>query len=112
MKSTPVAPGESAVEPTQAHVEAFGALAHPSRLEIVALMARERREMAVGEIHTALGIPAPTLSHHLDLLRRARLLKSRRETRFVYYSVRPEMVTELARLLTACCDGSSPGPGA
>ena len=112
MESPSAVPDAQPLEPTQAHVEAFGALAHPSRLQIVALLARERREMAVGEIHGALGIPAPTLSHHLDLLRRARLLRSRKETRFVYYSVRPEMVTELARLLTACCDGSSTGPGA
>jgi DNA-binding transcriptional ArsR family regulator len=104
MKSSPARQEEQpSFEPTEAHVEAFGALAHPSRLQIVALLARVRREMAVSEIRAALGIPAPTLSHHLDLLRRAGLLKSRRETRFVYYSVRPEMVTELARLLTACC---------
>jgi len=48
-------------------------------------------------------VPGPTLSHHLDLLRRAGLIQSRREERYVYYSVRREMVSELVRLLTACC---------
>jgi hypothetical protein len=30
-------------------------------------------------------------------------VQSRREERFIYYSVRPETVSELVRLLTACC---------
>ena len=48
-------------------------------------------------------VPAPTLSHHLDQLRRAGLIESRREERYIYYSVRTDLVTELVRLLTACC---------
>lgn len=49
------------------------------------------------------GIPGPTLSHHLDRLRRAGLVQSRRAERFIYYSVKKEIVSELVRLLTACC---------
>ena len=48
-------------------------------------------------------IPAATLSHHLDILRRAGLIESRKEARFVYYRVNREAVSELVRLLTACC---------
>jgi DNA-binding transcriptional ArsR family regulator len=48
-------------------------------------------------------IPGPTLSHHLDLLRRAGLVESRKEERYIYYSVQRETATTLARLLTACC---------
>ena len=33
----------------------------------------------------------------------AELVQSRREGTFVYYSTKPEMVSELVRLLTACC---------
>jgi hypothetical protein len=42
------------------------------------------------------------LSHHLDLLRRADLVQSRREGTFIYCTPRPDMVSELVRLLTAC----------
>jgi DNA-binding transcriptional ArsR family regulator len=84
-------------------VEALKALAHPSRLEIFFLLVRAGREVPAGEIQARLEIPGPTLSHHLDRLRRARLVRSRREERFVYYATRPEMVSELVRLLTACC---------
>jgi DNA-binding transcriptional ArsR family regulator len=85
------------------HVEAFKALAHPTRLQVFFFLVRAGREVSVGEIQTELEIPGPTLSHHLDILRRAGLLASRREERFIYYMPRPEMVSELVRLLTACC---------
>ncbi|HET9488137.1 MAG TPA: metalloregulator ArsR/SmtB family transcription factor [Methylomirabilota bacterium] len=85
------------------HVEAFKALAHLSRLQIFFFLVRAGREVAAGEIQAELEIPGPTLSHHLDLLRRAGLVVSRRQERFVYYSVRSETVSELVRLLTACC---------
>jgi len=85
------------------HVEAFKALAQLSRLQVFFTLVRAGRELAVGEIQEAVGIPGPTLSHHLDVLRRAGLVQSRKEERFVYYSIEREAVTTLVRLLTACC---------
>jgi DNA-binding transcriptional ArsR family regulator len=91
------------LQATDRHVEAFKALAHPTRLQVFFFLVRRGTEVAAGEIQAELEIPAPTLSHHLDLLRRAGLVQSRKEERFVYYSTRPEMVSELVRVLTACC---------
>jgi ArsR family transcriptional regulator len=85
------------------HVEAFRALAHLSRLQIFFTLVKAGRELSVGEIQQIVDIPAPTLSHHLDVLRRAGLLESRKEERYIYYSVQRERVTDLVRLLTACC---------
>lgn len=85
------------------HVDALKALAHPGRLDVFFTLVKARGEMSAGEIQEALGIPAPTLSHHLDQLRRAGLLKSRRQERFIHYAVDPAMVNDLVRLLTACC---------
>jgi DNA-binding transcriptional ArsR family regulator len=85
------------------HAEAFKALAHLSRLQIFFFLVREAREVPAGAIQAELEIPGPTLSHHLDVLRRAGLVQSRKEERFVYYSARPDTVSELVRLLTACC---------
>jgi len=59
--------------------------------------------VSAGDIQEAVGIPAPTLSHHLGLLRRASLVQSRREDRHIYYSVNAERVSDLVRLLTDCC---------
>jgi len=85
------------------HVEAFKALAHPGRLDVFYTLVKARGELAAGDVQAAVGLPAPTVSHHLAELRRAGLIESRREERFIYYSVRTDMVTDLVRVLTACC---------
>lgn len=94
---------QTAIRASKGHVDALKALSHLTRLQIFFFLVRARRESPAGEIQEALKVPAPTLSHHLDKLRRAGLIQSRKEERFVYYSVRREMVSELVRLLTACC---------
>src|SRR5216684_3548492 len=85
------------------HVEAFKALGHLTRLQVFFFLFLAGREVSVGEIQAAVEIPGPTLSHHLDALRRAGLVESRKEERYIYYSVQRETATTLARLLTACC---------
>ena len=99
MKTTPVA----RLEAREEHVEAFKALAHLSRLQVFFCLVRAGKERSVGEIQAELEIPGPTLSHHLDVLRRAGLVENRKEERYIYYSVKREAVTALVRLLTACC---------
>jgi DNA-binding transcriptional ArsR family regulator len=93
----------SALEAEGAHVDAFKALAHLGRLEVFLFLVRARGEVSAGAIQEGLGVPGPTLSHHLDQLRRAGLVESRRQERYIYYSVRRDMVTALVRMLTACC---------
>ena len=85
------------------HAEAFKALAHLTRLQVFFFLVRAGHEVAVGEIQEALAVPGPTLSHHLDQLRRAGLVQSRREERHIFCSVNRRLVTDLVRLLTACC---------
>ena len=85
------------------HVDAFKALAHLTRLQVFFFLVRARGEVSAGEIQEAVEVPGPTLSHHLDQLRRAGLIESRKEERYIYYSVRRDTVTALVRVLTACC---------
>ena len=91
------------LQASEEHAEAFKALAHLSRLQVFFCLVRAGKELSVGEIQAEVEILGPTLSHHLDLLRRAGLLESRKEERYVYYSVKRDSVTALVRLLTACC---------
>ena len=91
------------LEATDLHVEAFKALAHLTRLQVFFFLVRAGREVPAGEIQEAVEVPGPTLSHHLDILRRSGLVQSRREERYIYYSVRRDTATALVRLLTACC---------
>jgi DNA-binding transcriptional ArsR family regulator len=103
MKQVPAQILPCRLEATAEHAEAFKALAHLTRLQVFFFLVRAKQEVAVGEIQEALAVPAPTLSHHLDLLRRAGLVRSRRENRHIYFSVNRELVIDLVRLLTACC---------
>ena len=91
------------LEAAPEHVEAFKALAHLTRLQVFFFLVRAGKEMSVGEIQEAVEIPGPTLSHHLDQLRRAGLVESRKEERYIYYQVQQGMAEELVKLLTACC---------
>src|ERR1700730_15570227 len=91
------------LEAAPEHGEAFKALAPLTRPQVFFFLVRAGKEMSVGEIQEEVEIPGPTLSHHLDQLRRAGLVESRKEERYIYYSVKRDQVTALVRLLTACC---------
>lgn len=92
------APGEEKAEEV---VRVLKALAHPIRYRIMRLLADkdhfgiadetccERDEVCVCRIKDLFDIPAPTLSHHLKLLREAGLISGRREGVWIYYSIRP-----------------------
>jgi len=84
------------------HVAAIRALGHAGRLRVFAHLAA-RGESAAGVVRRRLGLPGPTLSHHLDGLARAGLVVRRRDSRFVFYRTNPRIVSDLVRLLTACC---------
>lgn len=65
--------------------ETFGLLSDPTRLSIVvACMDQER---SAGEIAAKLGSSASLTSHHLRLLRSARILKSERRGKQVFYTM-------------------------
>ena len=92
------------LEAEQKHASAFKALSHKTRLTIFYHLVRKGEAGdTVGNLQEATDVPWATLSHHLDVLRRADLLASRREERYIYYRVRPDRVSDLVRLLTACC---------
>ena len=85
------------------HVAAFKALAHMGRLRVFFHLVQAGRPLPVNQVQSALRIPAPTLSHHLDHLARAGLIARRKQDRFIYSEVRRDAVVDLVRLLTACC---------
>lgn len=85
------------------HVEALKALAHIDRLRVFFHLVQAGKPLAANVIQSALKIPAPTLSHHLESLEHAGLIVRKRQERYVLSSVRRDMVVELVRILTACC---------
>ncbi len=88
---------------TPEHVAALKALAHLGRLQVFFYLVHAGEPKPANEIQTALDLPGPTLSHHLEQLEKVGLIERVRQERFILSSVRREMVTDLVRLLTACC---------
>ena len=55
------------------------------------------QELAVNELATRVGKPAPSVSQHLAKLRMARLVRTRREGTQVFYRLENEHVAQLVR---------------
>lgn len=70
---------------TEKYVELFKALSDETRLRLIVLL--YRREFCVCQIEAALGISQTKASRHLAILRRAGLLKARRDGLWVYYTL-------------------------
>lgn len=77
----------------------FGLLGEPNRLRIVlACLAGPR---GVGEIASDAGLSQSLASHHLRLLRHARLLRSERAGKSVLYEIDDAHVAEVVRMMVA-----------
>lgn len=82
--------------------EVMAALASPSRVAIVRLLAHE--ELDVGEIAQRLGASVATTSHHLGPLRRAGLVTSRRDGTRILNRVAGARVLDLCAAACAMVD--------
>ena len=77
--------------------ETFGLLADPTRLSIM-LVCMER-EIPAGEIADELGLSASLVSHHLRLLRAARILRGERRGKQVFYSMADDCVHNVLEIM-------------
>jgi ArsR family transcriptional regulator, arsenate/arsenite/antimonite-responsive transcriptional repressor len=76
------------------------AIADPARLRLVSLIAcHEGGEACVCELTGAFDLTAPTISHHLRVLREAGLISSERRGTWVYYRTNPHVLARLSALL-------------
>ena len=73
--------------------ELFAALADPTRVRIVGLLAHT--ELCVGDLCLVLGMSQPAVSHHLRLLRTLRLVEARKEGKHVFYSLIDDHIHQL-----------------
>lgn len=60
------------------------ALADPTRREIINIL--KKGELSAGEIHSFFDITKPSLSHHLSILKEAKLVTSKNRTKHNIYS--------------------------
>lgn len=70
----------------------FKALQDETRRHILEML--RERDLTAGEIGSAFSISAPSVSYHLDLLRQAGVVSSRRQGQFVIYSLETTVFDE------------------
>lgn len=71
----------------------FKALNDPTRRRILELL--RKQDMTAGEIAEQFAMSFPSISHHLDLLKRAGLVAAMKEGQFVRYSLNTTVMDEL-----------------
>ncbi|WP_339644978.1 metalloregulator ArsR/SmtB family transcription factor [uncultured Porticoccus sp.] len=72
-------------------------VAHEDRLLLLCLLSRH--ELCVGEIETQLKIRQPSLSQQLGILRREKLVTTRREGKRIFYRIADQKALALVTLL-------------
>jgi ArsR family transcriptional regulator, lead/cadmium/zinc/bismuth-responsive transcriptional repressor len=75
--------------------EIFRVLGDPTRVRILDALADS--ELCVGNIADRLGVSESAVSHQLRLLRSARIVRSRREGRMIFYALDDRHVLALFR---------------
>jgi ArsR family transcriptional regulator, arsenate/arsenite/antimonite-responsive transcriptional repressor len=79
--------------------EFFPALADPTRLRCLLLLASEG-ELCVCELTHALDVSQPKISRHLATLREAGIVSDRREGLWIHYRIHPELPAWAREVLT------------
>jgi ArsR family transcriptional regulator, arsenate/arsenite/antimonite-responsive transcriptional repressor len=75
----------------------FKALNDPTRRAILEFL--RNKDMTAGEIADKFQISWPSVSHHLELLKRAGLVIAIKEGQFVYYSINTTVMDEILKWL-------------
>ena len=83
----------------------FSAMGTGPRLRIMrVLLSAHPIGIVASDVGAEVGIPASTLSHHLEKLKNENLVKVRREGTYLWYSANIEALQELLGFLYAeCC---------
>ena len=94
------APGAEVIDqPTAARLAPmFKALGDPIRLRLIVMIAASP-DICVCDLTPAFEVSAPTISHHLKVLREAGLIDSERRGTWVHYRVQPEIFEHLTAFL-------------
>jgi ArsR family transcriptional regulator len=71
----------------------FKALNDPTRREILELL--KSKDLSAGEIADHFNISKPSISHHLDILKRADLITFEKKGQFVIYSVNTTVMEDV-----------------
>lgn len=80
----------------------FQALANPYRREIIQML--KWKNMSAGEIAEHFNISQPSISRHLDVLKRAEIITAERKANQIFYSLNLSVLQEIYIQLTDLFD--------
>lgn len=75
------------------------AINHKLRQQIIKLL-NEQKTMKVTEIYVKLRLEQSVASQHLAILRRANIVNTVRDGKFIHYSLNPEKIASVAQFVT------------
>ena len=75
----------------------FKALNDSTRREILDYL--RDKDLTAGEIADKFNISKPSISHHLDILKRADLVSSEKKGQFIYYSINTTVLDDVLKWL-------------
>lgn len=74
---------------------AFKALNDKTRREILELL--RKKDLTAGEIAEQFDMSFPSISHHLELLKRAGLIESEKQGQFIMYSLNTTVIDDIMK---------------
>jgi ArsR family transcriptional regulator, arsenate/arsenite/antimonite-responsive transcriptional repressor len=92
--------------PCEPCMDLLRALADKTRQQIILLFVKNK-ELCVNDIAREFSLSRPTISHHLSLMKRAKLLNSRKEGKEIFHSLNKkyieEMLASILKNINCCC---------
>ncbi|MDK1326852.1 metalloregulator ArsR/SmtB family transcription factor [Arthrobacter sp. zg-Y1143] len=97
---TPLTKEALSAEDAQRFAQLLKAVAEPTRLRLVSLIAaQENKEACVCDLTEPIGLGQPTISHHLKILVDAGILRREKRGVWAYYSIIPGALERAAAVL-------------
>ncbi|MBD7996401.1 helix-turn-helix transcriptional regulator [Arthrobacter sp. Sa2CUA1] len=98
---TPVTQEAISAEEAQRFAQLLKAVAEPTRLRLVSLIAaQDNKEACVCDLTEPVGLGQPTVSHHLKILVDAGILHREKRGVWAYYSIVPGALERAAAVLS------------
>lgn len=77
--------------------DVFKALNDPARREILKML--QKQDMTAGDIASKFDMTAPSISHHLDKLKRAGLVTTVKQGQFIHYSINTTIIDDILQYI-------------
>jgi ArsR family transcriptional regulator len=89
-----------------ATAEVLKALADPTRVAMVAALARSAAPVCICDFTSAFSLTQPTISHHMSKLKMAGLVESSKRGVWIHYQLREDLPPAVAELVRAVVAGT------